>query len=76
MAVENITDINIVTNLITEIGKIGKLIQALGLVIILWLIFQIISLINNRIRRKKLNSIEEQLNRIEKKLKKIYKKSH
>ncbi len=57
-----------VTELIKEIGKIGSWIQAVGLVIVLWLVFQIIILINNRIKRKQLYIIEERLKNIEKKL--------
>ncbi len=62
------------TELIAQLGTIGKWIQAVGLVIILWLIFQVIILINNRIRRKQLYKIEERLDNIEKKLDKILKK--
>jgi cell division protein FtsX len=57
-----------------ELGKIGNWIQAVGIIVILWIIFQIIILINNRIRRKKLYSIEERLESIEKKIDKISKK--
>ena len=50
---------------------LGKTIQAIGLIIILWLIFQIIILINNRIKRKKLYAIEERLDKIESKINKL-----
>ncbi len=62
---------DILTNLIAQIGKIGLYIQAIGLIIILWLIFQIIILINNRLKRKKLHTIEERLDKIEKKINKL-----
>jgi Tfp pilus assembly protein PilO len=63
MAIEDIP-----TDIILELSKIGKWIQAVGLVIILWIVFQIIILINNRIKRKKLHSIEQILESIEKKI--------
>ena len=62
------------TNIILELGKIGRWLQALGIIIILWLIFQIIALINRRIHRKRLYTIEERLENIEKKLDKALKK--
>jgi len=63
-----------IADLITQLGSIGKWIQAVGIVVILWLIFEIIILINNRIRRKQLYKIEEQLKGIEKKLDKVLKR--
>ena len=72
MAIENLTSAP--ADIIIELGKLGRWIQAVGLVIILWLVFQIIVMINNIIKRKKLYSIEERLNNIEKKLDIILKK--
>lgn len=72
MALENITSSG-PTDIILELGRVGKWIQAVGLVIILWLIFQIIMAINNRIKRKKLYEIEARLEKIEKKLDKALK---
>ena len=72
MAIENLTSAP--ADIIIELGKLGRWIQAVGLVIILWLVFQIIVMINNIIKRKKLYSIEERLNSIEKKLDIILKK--
>jgi uncharacterized membrane protein len=75
MAIEEVTNVSTtaLANLIKEIGQIGLWIQALGLVIVLWLIFQIIAVINNRIKRKKLYTIEQRLENIEKKINKILK---
>ncbi len=66
MAIEEV-----VTTLASQVGKIGLWIQAIGLVVVLWIIFEIIFLINNRIKRKRLYAIEERLERIEKKLDRI-----
>ncbi|MBI2449770.1 hypothetical protein HYV49_05750 [Candidatus Pacearchaeota archaeon] len=68
MAVEDV-----VSNLALEVGRVGLWIQAIGLVVILWIIFEIIVLINNRIKRKRLYAIEDRLERIEKKLDKFTK---
>lgn len=59
--------------LILELGKVGLWVQAIGLLIILWLIFQVIALIVNRKKRKALYSIKGDLERIEKKIDKILK---
>ncbi len=77
MALEELANspTDIITNLTLELGKIGRWIQAIGLVIILWLIFQIIILINNRIKRKRLYTMEQKLERIEKKLDNALKKN-
>lgn len=76
MALEDLASspTDVLSTLTLELGKIGRWIQAIGLVIVLWLIFQIIILINNRIKRKKLYAIEERLQRIENMLNKIVKK--
>ncbi len=64
----------IIADLIKDIGQIGLWIQAVGIVIILWVVFQVIILINNRIRRKQLYEIENRLKRIESKVDKLVKK--
>ena len=63
----------ILSNLVLEVGQIGLWIQGIGLIIILWLVFQIVALIVNRKRRKALYRIEEKLQRVEKKLDKVLK---
>lgn len=66
MAIEQVAALP--TEILLELGKIGLWIQAIGLVIVLWLVFELIVLVNNRIRRKQLYIIENRLKRIEKKL--------
>ena len=70
MAVEEV-----VSGLALQLGRIGLWIQAIGLVVVLWIIFETIVMINNRIKRKRLYAIEEKLERIEKKLDNIIKKT-
>lgn len=73
MAIEGITNITSVSTdafnqFVIEIGKIGLWLQAIGVLILLWLIFQAISIASNTIKRKKLTAIESRLSVIEKKL--------
>jgi len=76
MAIEKIANMSTETlaQLIIQIGKIGLWVQAIGVLIILWLTFQIISFISLLKRKKKLEAIEERLVSIEKKLDMILKK--
>lgn len=58
-----------------DVGSIGKWLQAVGLIVILWLIIQLTTLFFNRKRRLLLQSIDERLISVEEKLDKIMKKS-
>jgi hypothetical protein len=62
------------TSLFLELGKIGLWIQAIGLVVIIWIIVQGVTLFFNRRRRKAIYAIKEDLERIEKKIDRIDKK--
>ena len=70
-AVVNATSGTIIGNLVFELGRIGKWIQALGLLIILWLGFQIIALIVNRKNRKRIKKIIFRFDEIDARLKRI-----
>lgn len=61
----------VIDDLVIELGQVGLWIQAVGLVVILWIIFQAITMYYNRKRRIILTEINERLKRIETKLKKI-----
>lgn len=54
--------------LITEVGRIGLWMQALGLVVILWLFFEVTSFIINRKRMKEVYAIKDDMKRIEGKI--------
>ena len=56
---------------VIEIGKVGKWIQAIGIVIILWIIFQLINLMVNRKKVRDLRKIRIDLDRIESKIDKL-----
>ncbi|MEK6892926.1 MAG: hypothetical protein AABX07_01875 [Nanoarchaeota archaeon] len=60
--------------IINEIGKIGRWLEALGLIIILWILFQIFSLWINRKRMKEIYIIKKDMKRIEGKIDKILNK--
>ncbi|MCW8966692.1 MAG: hypothetical protein OQK82_08430 [Candidatus Pacearchaeota archaeon] len=72
MAIENLT--NVPTDIILEIGKIALWLQTVGIIIILWILFEIISLIINRKKRKAIYSMKSDLKRIENKLDKLLQK--
>ena len=59
------------TVLISELGKIGNWLQAIGIIVILWIVFQLISLIVDYKKRKALYRIEKQLKVLEKKIDKL-----
>ena len=61
------------SSFLIELGKIGLWIQAVGLVVILWILFQAITMFFNRRRRMLLRDIDERVIRIERKLNKVLK---
>ena len=72
MVVGEVVDLS--GSILLELGKIGLWLQTLGVIILLWLIVQIITLIMNRKKRKTIDSMKEDLIRIEKKLDKLCRK--
>ncbi|MFH1289884.1 MAG: hypothetical protein ABIH92_00590 [Nanoarchaeota archaeon] len=63
------------TDFAMKIGSLGKWLQAIGIIVVLWILIQIINWYINSKRIKKLEKIEERLEAIEKKLNKAV-KSH
>jgi hypothetical protein len=53
---------------ISEVGQIGLWLQTLGVIVVLWLIFQIISLIITWNKMKMLNKMMNDLKRLETKI--------
>ena len=70
MGVTNVSNtvMNVSSSLVSEVGKIGLWLQALGLVVILWVIFHIIALVMNRKRMREVYRIKEDMKRIESKI--------
>lgn len=59
----------VIDDIVVELGLVGLWIQAVGLVVILWIIFQAITMYYNRKRRLILIEINERLKKIERRLK-------
>ncbi len=63
-----------IENIVLKLGQIGLWIQAVGFVVVLWIIIEAITLFYNRKKRLLLIDIDERLKRIESKINKFYKK--
>ena len=74
MVVEQVA--NLSAGLITEVGQIALWMQALGLVIVIYLIFQTVSLVLNWRRMKEVYKIKEDMKRIENKIDKMLSKKN
>ena len=61
------------TDLIAEIGSVGLWLQALGVVVVLTIIFDVIAFIFNRRRMMEIYTIKKDMTRIERKVDKILK---
>lgn len=55
---------------VSEVGRIGNWMQALGIVVILWLIFQVFNVVALWHKLRLLASMQENLNRLELKMEK------
>ena len=62
------------TEVLIQLGSIGRWVQAVGIVVILWIFFQVAAFIFNRKRTKEINQIKRDMVRIEGKIDKILKK--
>ena len=69
MAVEEI-----LPEILIELGRVGLWLQAIGVIVIVWIAFQVISLIFERKKKKNLERINVRLDKIEKKLDRVLKK--
>lgn len=59
---------SVVGDVFIQLGTIGKWIQAIGLLVVLWIVFHVITLIMNRKKRKAIYSLVEKTDSIEKKV--------
>lgn len=73
MAVDNVVNASsdLISTLIFDIGRMGLLIQALGLLVIFAVIFYIISIIIQTKRMKQVYEIRKDMERIERKINRI-----
>lgn len=59
----------VIEDIILQLGQIGLWVQAVGLIVVLWIVFQAITMYYNRKRRLILSEMNERLKAIERKLK-------
>ena len=73
MAIPEVVNISAETlqSMVVEVGQLGTWLQTIGIVIILWIFFQIISLVLSIKKKKVIDAIKEDLIRIEKKIDKL-----
>jgi len=64
----------VIEDVVVQLGQIGLWVQAVGLVVILWIIVEAVTLYYNRRRRLLLMDIDERLKRVEKKIDMIKRK--
>ncbi|MEK6855527.1 MAG: ABC transporter C-terminal domain-containing protein [Nanoarchaeota archaeon] len=63
--------VNISTGIVSEVGRLGHWLEAIGVVVVLGIIFQLISILYSHNRKKKIEQIEKDIERIEKKIDKL-----
>jgi hypothetical protein len=66
--------VDISNNLIIEVGRIGLWLKGLGIVVILWILFNLVNLVINKRREQKMEKYDLAIKRIEKKIDRITKK--
>jgi len=64
----------VLEDVVLELGQIGLWIQAVGLIVVLWIIIQAITMYFNRKRRLLLVQIDKRLKTVESKIDKLIKK--
>lgn len=76
MAVEEVVNEStlFLEDVAVQFGQFGKWLQAIGLIVILWIGFQIFNLWINRRKKKELVKIREDIKRVENKVDKLLKK--
>jgi len=76
MVVEEVigTSTDVLTEVFLQVGQIALWLQAIGIVVVVWIIFQIINLFINKRRFDSLLEIRKDVDRIEGKINKILKK--
>jgi len=57
--------------ILTNLGEIGLWLQAVGIIVVLWIIFQLIVLYFNTKRMREVGKIREDMKRIERKIDRI-----
>ncbi len=58
-------------DILLELGKLGRWVQAVGLIVIIWIIIQIVNYYFNRKRMRAIEEFQKDINRIEEKIDKL-----
>ena len=58
----------VIEDVVVQLGQVGLWVQAVGLVVVIWIIAQAVTMYFNRKRRLLLIDIDERLKRVENKL--------
>ena len=66
MVVEEL--IEVPASLIVFLGRVGLWLSAVGVIVVIWLIFQIVNFIINRKRMKEIYHIKKEMDKLDKKL--------
>ncbi len=66
--------VSTIADIIYQLGQIGIWLQAIGVIILLWIGFQIFNLISNYKKRNQLKNIENKISVLEEKIDKLNKK--
>ena len=76
MAVEEMVNEStlLLEDMAVQFGQFGKWLQAVGLIVVLWIVFQIIGLWFNRRKKKEIIRLREDIKRVEEKIDKLSKK--
>jgi len=61
-------------DILKELGSVGRWLQAVGVVVVLWVVFELFSFIINWKRWKVLRTYQKDIKRIERKLDKVLEK--
>lgn len=69
---EGIADVS--TNVLTEVGKIGNWLQAIGIVVVIWIVFQIVNFLINRKNHNTIKDLKKDVERLEAKIDKLGKR--
>ncbi|MBT96810.1 MAG: hypothetical protein QF567_01740 [Candidatus Pacearchaeota archaeon] len=77
MVIEEVVNISteVLSSAILEVGKVALWMQAIGILLVLWISFYIIMFFQDRKKLKKIDSIKKDVIRIEKKLDKLSKRN-
>jgi len=73
MVIEDVANVSgdLVSGLIADIGRIGLWLQAIGVLVVVWIIVQAVTLYFNRKRRIAIYDLKGNLERIESKIDKL-----